>query len=396
MGSYFLFAASMRATLVGENPEMKTTEIATLTGQKWKDLSEEEKGEWKEKEAADYERYVAECEAAGVEPAAKRAKKEKAAGGGGGGEKKEKKAKRDEPKAAKSALLHYRAEHRLRVAGENPDADVGRIIEILCAEFEALDEEAKGVYVAKEAADKERFAAEMEARREEDAAAKAEAKSMKEAQKASKVAAKEMEKEAKRVAKEAAKAAKGKGKGGAKKPAKKAAKEVEREATEEEGEVLGALERMRKAGVEAEEEVHGWRLKVKARPAKEGAKAAHVDLSAAPPKSKKAKDVLHSVLAVKRHMGILSAAPAEEGKAEEGKEVVAAAEGAAAEEGVEEAEEAAEEEEEEEAAEEEEEEDEAAEEEEEEAAEDEDEVEEAAEDEDEDEEAAADEDEEDE
>ena len=66
---------------------------------------------------------------------------------------KEPKAPAKEIRPAKSAGAFYRAEHRDRVIGANPDADIGEVIQILVDEYNELSEEEQAPYVEKEAAD---------------------------------------------------------------------------------------------------------------------------------------------------------------------------------------------------------------------------------------------------
>ena len=65
----------------------------------------------------------------------------------------EPKAPAKEIRPAKSAVAFYRAEHRDRVVGANPDVDIGTVIQILVDEYNALSEEEQAPYVEKEAAD---------------------------------------------------------------------------------------------------------------------------------------------------------------------------------------------------------------------------------------------------
>lgn len=50
--AYMIFSNEKRAGVKAENPEMKVTEIAKVIGEMWKELSEEEKQEYKDKAAA--------------------------------------------------------------------------------------------------------------------------------------------------------------------------------------------------------------------------------------------------------------------------------------------------------------------------------------------------------
>merc|ERR1719499_105600 len=49
--AYFIFTAKIRAETTAANPEMKITQIAKVMGQKWKEISEEEKKEYQDEAA---------------------------------------------------------------------------------------------------------------------------------------------------------------------------------------------------------------------------------------------------------------------------------------------------------------------------------------------------------
>jgi len=128
----------------------------------------------------------------------------------------------------------------------------------------------------------------------------------------SEIAAENEKREAERANKKEAKAAARESKAAEKMAKKKSAKvttkanEVElRKPTEEEQAVLDAVEAMRKAGVDHEGEVCGWRIKLKRRPVRDDGKPTGGPvLTVFPPGEKKA---LLSVLNIKRKMGILGA-----------------------------------------------------------------------------------------
>lgn len=156
-----------------------------------------------------------------------------------------------------------------------------------------------------------------------------------EADRAAKAAAKEAKKESAKATKVAEKkAAKGKagkktGKAAAK--SKSEPKEVElRKPTAEEAAVLAAVETMRKAGVEHEGEIGGWKMRLKVRPAREDGKATGgPDMYVTPPGEKKG---LMSIVNVKRKMGLLGPKPGKPVEGEAMQDEAAAEEGDAEEE----------------------------------------------------------------
>jgi len=67
MTAYFYFAADIRPQLKEDHPDLKVTDLAKLTGQKWKTLSDDEKQLFNDLASKDKERYLRECEDAGIE-----------------------------------------------------------------------------------------------------------------------------------------------------------------------------------------------------------------------------------------------------------------------------------------------------------------------------------------
>jgi len=55
--AYFFFAADVRPQIKKENSDMSITEIATIIGQKWRKLKDEEKVPYEEQASKDKERY---------------------------------------------------------------------------------------------------------------------------------------------------------------------------------------------------------------------------------------------------------------------------------------------------------------------------------------------------
>lgn len=117
--------------------------------------------------------------------------------------KKKKKVKEEgQPKGALSAYFFFTAEVREEVTAANPDKKVTELSSIFGERWKKMSDEEKAPFVAKAAADKARYAAEMEAFN------KPEAKAERANAAASKAAAEEAAKETARAAKAAKKAAK--------------------------------------------------------------------------------------------------------------------------------------------------------------------------------------------
>ena len=137
--AYFLYAASRRAQLAADRPELggKAVEMGRALGAEWKELSEEERAGWRGAQEADHARYVQECEAAGIELPTKA----KAVPSGA-----EKKAALVEvrPPAAEEAEV-LAALDRLRKAGEDAEEEVhGWSLKVKTRSVREEDGKAKG------------------------------------------------------------------------------------------------------------------------------------------------------------------------------------------------------------------------------------------------------------
>ncbi len=96
LSAYFFFTASVRADVAAANPDKKVTELATIFGDMWKKMGDEEKAPFVAKAEADKARYASEMEAFN-KPEAKAERAEAAASKAA-----EKEAKAEAAKAAKA------------------------------------------------------------------------------------------------------------------------------------------------------------------------------------------------------------------------------------------------------------------------------------------------------
>ncbi len=101
LSAYFFFTASVRAEVSAANPDKKVTELATIFGDMWKKMGDEEKAPFVAKAEADKARYTAEMEAFN-KPEAK-AERAEAAANKAAEKEAAKEAKAEEAKAAKAA-----------------------------------------------------------------------------------------------------------------------------------------------------------------------------------------------------------------------------------------------------------------------------------------------------
>ncbi|KAL3117111.1 hypothetical protein niasHT_007514 [Heterodera trifolii] len=137
------------------NECVQVTEISKKCSQKWKTMTDDEKKRFFELAQKDAERYQAEVAAYGGEDVLKRKKR----------------AKKDPnaPKRALSAFFFFSNEKRQEVSGEHPEWKVGQIAQELGVRWKALSDEERTIYEKKAQEDKERYAEEMRAYRNESA-----------------------------------------------------------------------------------------------------------------------------------------------------------------------------------------------------------------------------------
>lgn len=154
LSTFMLYSNKHRAEIKTANPDVSFGEIGKLLGQKWKNISTEEKeelikiaAEKKDEHAAVLSTYMAsterkQWEAAmmtqfGQIPGVKSKKK-----GGGGGAKKGSKKKKG-PKRAVGAYAYFMQRERNTIKEANPEATFGQIATLVSTAWKALDEEGK-------------------------------------------------------------------------------------------------------------------------------------------------------------------------------------------------------------------------------------------------------------
>jgi structure-specific recognition protein 1 len=119
MTAYMLFSNAMRPTVKAENPEAEFGTIAKLIGEKYKNMSPEEREKWNEKAATEKKRYESEM----ADYSAPDDSDDDA------GKKKPKKDP-NAPKKPTSAYLHFSSANRARISKENPDASFGDVVSV--------------------------------------------------------------------------------------------------------------------------------------------------------------------------------------------------------------------------------------------------------------------------
>lgn len=163
--AYFLFTAKIRKETTAANPDMKITQIAKVMGQKWKEISEEEKKQFYEEAArlkeehkntvADYERsahFAAYKQKVAAWEAEQEAKKQEAKQAKTGDKspvrpKVSLPRKPKDPKAPKkplTAYLLFSGSVRSQSMAENPELKITQIAKVIGQKWKALtDEERK-------------------------------------------------------------------------------------------------------------------------------------------------------------------------------------------------------------------------------------------------------------
>jgi structure-specific recognition protein 1 len=160
LNSYMFFSKEMRPKIMEENPGLGMGEVGKLLGQKYKDLTDEEKAKYEKMAAADKTRYEEEMETY-EKPEDSGDEDESIASG----KKKKKKAKKDPnaPKNALTAFMFFNKDMRHKLKEENPDLSFGDLGRLVGEKFKALTDEEKAKYNKMSEDDKERYAKEKDA-----------------------------------------------------------------------------------------------------------------------------------------------------------------------------------------------------------------------------------------
>eukprot|EP00741_Cyanophora_paradoxa_P014565 tig00020806_g14045.t1 len=144
--SYAIFCAENREKIKQNNMSVSSTDLMKICGEKWKEMTAEEKALYETKAAADKARYEREM-ASYVPPEGFEAAK------------KNSKPKKDPtaPAGAKNAFNFFSNEARAKLKESEPTLSFGEVGKRVAAEWNALPAEAKTPYEELAAADKERF-----------------------------------------------------------------------------------------------------------------------------------------------------------------------------------------------------------------------------------------------
>lgn len=160
MTAFMYFSLDMRSKLKEENPGISFAELGKLVGQKYKEISSDEKKKYESKANADKSRYDAEMKKysppdADSDDDVSSTKKK--------GTKKQSKKDPNAPKKGLSAFMFFSKIMRPKLKQENPDMSFGDLGKLIGQKYRELSPEELSKYEAMANNDKKRFERENEA-----------------------------------------------------------------------------------------------------------------------------------------------------------------------------------------------------------------------------------------
>jgi len=167
MTAFMYFNQNVRAKLKEENPALSFGELGKLVGQRYKELTPEEKLKYDDQNTADKKRY--ELAMADYSPPPPEADDDDDSDDGSSAKKKaappKKRAKKDPnaPKRGLSAYMFFNQEARSKLKEENPDLSFGDLGKLVGQKYKELTPEEKSRLDEKAANDKLRYTRENEA-----------------------------------------------------------------------------------------------------------------------------------------------------------------------------------------------------------------------------------------
>lgn len=172
LSAFMFFCNSERSKIRAEQPSLSITEVSKILGERWKELSSDDKKPFEEQAKEDKERYSEEMknyvppdagsgdEGGGSDdddgPSTKKAKKESST-------KKPRKVKdKNEPKKNVTSFVFFGNDMRAKVRSENPGMSMTEVTKELGRRWKELPEEERKQYEQLAKADKERYMTEMD------------------------------------------------------------------------------------------------------------------------------------------------------------------------------------------------------------------------------------------
>eukprot|EP00056_Hartaetosiga_gracilis_P011540 m.175620 g.175620 ORF g.175620 m.175620 type:complete len:228 (+) comp13518_c3_seq13:714-1397(+) len=144
---YMCFSKSVRPAIMKDNPTAKVTIVAKMIGQKWRQLTDEEKAPYNDLARQDRERYKRDMETyvptPGYEDSGKRRRR--------------KKKDPNAPKKPRSAYFIFAGDRREDIKSQNPDMRVAEIAKKTGAEWRNLSDDQKKPYFDKAAILKQEY-----------------------------------------------------------------------------------------------------------------------------------------------------------------------------------------------------------------------------------------------
>jgi len=134
MSSYMMFVKENRSRIVAENPDCKQTQILSIAGAEWKELTDADKQKYDALNAKDKKRY--EREMASYTPP-----KGMTAGG-----KRKKEKDPNAPKRPSTPYFAFMNEKRAQIKADNPNCSIGEIGKIGGKLWAELDDATKQAY----------------------------------------------------------------------------------------------------------------------------------------------------------------------------------------------------------------------------------------------------------
>lgn len=147
LSAYMYFGQTLRPALRQQHPEASVTELAKLIGQKWRELSDDDKKPYEDLAEQDKERYRREMENYVPTP---------------GYERKKKRRNADQPKKPLSAFFLYSAKRRPDLKVKNPEMKLGDFAKVIGSEWREMTDDDKKPFADSAAILKEEYVKAME------------------------------------------------------------------------------------------------------------------------------------------------------------------------------------------------------------------------------------------
>lgn len=150
--AFFLWLNENRESIKKENPDAGLGQIGKIAGEKWREISDEDKQEYNDKYKIEKEKYDEAMKS--YKPTGEFAKSSR-------GSSKSSKKDPNAPKKPQSSYFLWMNDNRARIKEENPSAGLTDIARLSGAQWKEISDSEKAKYEEKNKQDKERYAEEM-------------------------------------------------------------------------------------------------------------------------------------------------------------------------------------------------------------------------------------------